>query len=47
MYQLLDLCDRYAVAQLYTVLGVGGKQIFQALHNDFKTFHKYDVKASS
>ena len=45
VYQLLDVCDQFAPAQLNASLSMAGRQIFQNILHEFKTFHKFSGSA--
>lgn len=38
---MLDICDKYAVAMLHTVLGPTGGVIFCTLYDEYTKYYKY------
>ncbi|XP_021345376.1 unhealthy ribosome biogenesis protein 2 homolog [Mizuhopecten yessoensis] len=42
VYKLLDLCDRFSISQLHTVLQTGVKEVFKVLYDDYTKYFKYN-----
>ncbi|XP_033739006.1 unhealthy ribosome biogenesis protein 2 homolog [Pecten maximus] len=45
VYKLLDLCDRFTISQLHTVLQTGVKEVFKILYEDYTKYFKYNEKS--
>ncbi|XP_060077865.1 unhealthy ribosome biogenesis protein 2 homolog [Ylistrum balloti] len=45
VYKLLDLCDKFSISQLHTVLQTGVKEVFKVLYDDYTKYFKYTEKS--
>lgn len=44
MYKILDLCDKFSISQLHTVLQTGVKEVFKILYDDYMKYFRYSEK---
>jgi hypothetical protein len=42
IYEMLALCDEFAIAQLHAVLTAGVRAVFTGVYADYSKYYKYN-----